>query len=167
MDLIRKYLTAQNAEHNTNFIKACLHKELIPLAEHLRDVWLGWPCPNPTEENKDLDTGPRNSDITVAFGGTTIDCISVNFHLLYCDSMRGPLVEKILETAINDDRFVHISQNDYEEMGWRAWKFTTNSRLVYPLKAPVIMLRFWYSASKTCKLQETGEFAPVMEVVCE
>lgn len=152
---VAEYLKGLNHEYNEKFVKICRHTVLMPIAEELMEIW--------------GSHSEGNCDVTIAFGISTIDCVSVNFHLTENESLKSFAVLKVLEKMVDNDDFGNIKQEDYNELQWRSWNFTHTPSGYFGHRHSTVefKLRFWYGDSKTCRLVDSGKTQPVMEVVCE
>lgn len=154
--MIDEYLKEKEEEFETIRTIANQHRVCEPMIKRLIEIWRA----------RGLS---KTAGYTVAFGGTSISCLCANLYLEEDDSMKGDLVQDILETVLNDEEYEFVEQNDYEELKWRAWTFRhkPSGSLGYPIGDVKIMVRFWYGASKSCRLVDSGKTKPIMEVICK
>lgn len=155
MNIIQEYLSDEKRQYDANFVKACRYQNILPLVSRLQAIW-------------GIDDD-HTSSTTLAFGTGTINMLAINFYLAEEDSMKGPLITRVLQEMLNDEDFWdNPEQNDYTLVEWRAWIFEYKKlSSKFPIGPVKLMLRFWYGKSKSCRLVDSGKTEAVMEVVCE
>ncbi len=143
----------KNHENETQFLER--HKPLFPIAEKYANIF--------SENHEDrYASKDRNSDITFALSGGTINCLSLNLRLGEGDSIIkyvGPIIEDLKEHP--DIEF--IEKCEYLEIGWMGWDFKLKSSSALT----IFKVRAWFGNTTKCKLVGTGKFDEIMEVQCE
>lgn len=142
--------------HRRKFIEA--YRSVFPIGNEIAQRWI-------------RGKKGREAGTDLAYGVITVDCLCIDLYLVGSDDLLRD-VEPMMDVLIDDPLFDYQGQSEYAEVGWKGWDFhytgtTLESRWGSDQNAPIkVKVRAWFENSQSCKVVETGEFKPVIKIMC-